>query len=139
MCQSVVAVTHETRRTVFGCCVRRITNLASLRAVLMLSMPQYQVNSHVGFKARLLSYIPHDVRHVPKRYKTLCLRSLVALSLTALNGLFRPVACGPTSGILKQTNRNLKPKSQTVKAKLQNTASFPSFSAIRFKVSGFCV
>jgi hypothetical protein len=48
-------------------------------------------------------------------------------------------ACGPKSAVLKQTNQNFKPKSQTVKPKLQKTASFPCFSAIWFKVSGFWV
>jgi hypothetical protein len=47
--------------------------------------------------------------------------------------------CGPKSAVLKQTNQNFKPKSQTVKPKLQKTASFPCFSAIWFKVSGFWV
>jgi hypothetical protein len=49
------------------------------------------------------------------------------------------LSCGPTFIILKQTNQYFKPKSQTVKPKLQKTASFPSFSAIWFKVSGFRV
>ena len=48
-------------------------------------------------------------------------------------------ACGPTLAILNQTNQNFKPKSQTVKPKLQKTASFSCFSAIWFTVSGFRV
>ena len=47
--------------------------------------------------------------------------------------------CGPTSGILKQTNQFFKLKSQTVKPKLLKTASFSSFSAFWFKVLIFRV
>jgi hypothetical protein len=53
--------------------------------------------------------------------------------------LYFPGACGPTLAILNQTNQNFKPKSQTVKPKLQKTASFSCFSAIWFTVSGFRV